>query len=53
MIDEEEYRNRLAKMHKYKDENFYFLTIDKDRMLDAGPKGNVARLVHYLFPHHG
>lgn len=43
MIDEEEYQKRLKKMHLANDENYYFLTIDKDRMLDAGPKGNVAR----------
>ncbi|XP_014272236.1 histone-lysine N-methyltransferase NSD3 isoform X1 [Halyomorpha halys] len=47
MIDEEEYRKRLATMQQNKDENFYFLTIDKDRMLDAGPKGNVARFMNH------
>lgn len=43
MIDEEEYQRRLNEMQKNKDQNFYFLTLDKDRMLDAGPKGNLAR----------
>lgn len=43
MINEEEYRRRVEQKHQRKEENFYFLTIDKDRMLDAGPKGNVAR----------
>lgn len=43
MIDEEEYKKRLIQMHANNEENYYFLTIDKDRMLDAGPKGNVAR----------
>lgn len=47
MIDEEEYRKRMATMQQNKDENFYFLTIDKDRMLDAGPKGNVARFMNH------
>lgn len=39
MIDDEEYQRRLRKMHEQKEENYYFLTIDKDRMIDAGPKG--------------
>lgn len=43
MIDEAEYQSRMTRKHEEKDENYYFLTIDKDRMLDAGPKGNVAR----------
>ncbi|XP_075224627.1 nuclear receptor binding SET domain protein isoform X2 [Lycorma delicatula] len=47
MIDEEEYQRRLKKMHQANDENYYFLTIDKDRMLDAGPKGNVARFMNH------
>ncbi|XP_024083584.1 histone-lysine N-methyltransferase NSD2 isoform X2 [Cimex lectularius] len=42
IIDEEEYQRRLEQMQKTKSENYYFLTIDKDRMLDAGPKGNMA-----------
>ena len=49
MIDEAEYKRRLSRMHKNKDENYYFLTIDKDRMLDAGPKGNVARYEYCYF----
>ncbi|KAI4461949.1 set domain protein [Holotrichia oblita] len=44
MIDEQEYQRRIKKMHEQKEENYYFLTIDKDRMLDAGPKG-----VLYIF----
>lgn len=43
MIDEAEYQHRMRRKHEGKDENYYFLTIDKDRILDAGPKGNVAR----------
>lgn len=39
MIDEQEYLRRIRKMHEQKEENYYFLTIDKDHMLDAGPKG--------------
>ncbi|KAJ8865898.1 hypothetical protein PR048_033421 [Dryococelus australis] len=47
MIDEAEYKRRLEKKHLEKDENYYFLTIDKDRMLDAGPKGNVSRFMNH------
>ncbi|XP_054259007.1 histone-lysine N-methyltransferase NSD2 [Macrosteles quadrilineatus] len=47
MIDEDEYKRRLADMHERNEDNFYFLTIDKDRMLDAGPKGNVARFMNH------
>lgn len=48
MIDEEEYKRRVSHMYKNQEDNYYFLTIDKDRMLDAGPKGNVSRLVQEL-----
>ncbi|KAL1138202.1 hypothetical protein AAG570_009893 [Ranatra chinensis] len=47
MINESEYQKRLSRMQKNKDENYYFLTIDKDRMLDAGPKGNMARFMNH------
>jgi SET domain-containing protein len=47
MIDEQEYQRRIQKMHEQKEENYYFLTIDKDRTLDAGPKGNVARFMNH------
>ncbi|XP_073969471.1 nuclear receptor binding SET domain protein isoform X3 [Rhodnius prolixus] len=47
MIDEEEYKRRVIRKQKNKDENYYFLTIDKDRMLDAGPKGNMARFMNH------
>lgn len=49
IINEDEYKKRLNQMHINNEENFYFLTIDKDRLLDAGPKGNVARYVHRHF----
>lgn len=39
VIDEQEYKRRITKMHEQKEENYYFLTLDKDRMIDAGPKG--------------
>ncbi|KAL3268102.1 hypothetical protein HHI36_007229 [Cryptolaemus montrouzieri] len=47
IIDDEEYQRRIKKMHEQKDENYYFLTIDNNRMLDAGPKGNAARFMNH------
>ncbi|XP_056637531.1 uncharacterized protein LOC130445723 [Diorhabda sublineata] len=47
LIDDEEYQRRILKMHAQKEENFYFLTIHKDRMIDAGPKGNMARFMNH------
>lgn len=43
VIDEEEFKKRMKRKHETKDNNYYFLTIDKDRIIDAGPKGNLAR----------
>uniref|UniRef100_A0A8K9USC3 Nuclear receptor binding SET domain protein 2 n=1 Tax=Oncorhynchus mykiss TaxID=8022 RepID=A0A8K9USC3_ONCMY len=47
LIDEEECRSRI----KYYQENdithFYMLTIDKDRIIDAGPKGNYSRFMNH------
>lgn len=48
LIDDEEFRRRIVEMHDVKEENYYFLTIDKDIMIDAGPKGNLARCVKQL-----
>ena len=43
VICEAELQRRVDYKHRIQDENYYFLTIDKDRILDAGPKGNLAR----------
>ena len=43
LIDENECNKRLKEMAARNDRNFYFLTIDKDTIIDAGPKGNLAR----------
>lgn len=47
VIDDEEYQRRLQKKHEEKDENYYFLTIDSTRIIDAGPKGNVSRFMNH------
>lgn len=47
VIDHEEFNRRLEIKHKARDENFYFLVLDKDRIIDAGPKGNVSRFMNH------
>ncbi|CAG0881123.1 unnamed protein product [Cyprideis torosa] len=47
LIDEQEYKDRMKTKHQTKDENYYFLTVDKDRIIDAGIKGNVARFMNH------
>ncbi|XP_022903665.2 histone-lysine N-methyltransferase NSD2 [Onthophagus taurus] len=47
MIDEIEYQRRIKQMNEIKEDNYYFLTIDKDRMIDAGLKGNLARFMNH------
>lgn len=45
IIDADEYKARLKKKKEAKSENFYFLTIDVSRMIDAEPKGNLSRFM--------
>lgn len=47
LIDEEECEKRLKNKHETSENNFYFLTIDKERIIDAGPKGNLARFMNH------
>ncbi|CAF4911985.1 unnamed protein product [Pieris macdunnoughi] len=47
LIDEAEFQRRMKWMHQVRDENYYFLTLDKERMIDAGPKGNLARFMNH------
>ncbi|XP_077293329.1 nuclear receptor binding SET domain protein [Arctopsyche grandis] len=47
VIDETEFQRRMTRRQEMRDENYYFLTLDKDRMIDAGPKGNVARFMNH------
>ncbi|RWS26986.1 histone-lysine N-methyltransferase NSD2-like protein [Leptotrombidium deliense] len=47
LIDEEECERRLKKMIDNDESKFYFLTIDKDTIIDAGPKGNLARFMNH------
>uniref|UniRef100_A0A3P9KU55 Nuclear receptor binding SET domain protein 2 n=1 Tax=Oryzias latipes TaxID=8090 RepID=A0A3P9KU55_ORYLA len=47
LIDEEECRARIKYAHENNITNFYMLTIDKDRIIDAGPKGNYSRFMNH------
>uniref|UniRef100_A0A250Y8C2 Histone-lysine N-methyltransferase, H3 lysine-36 specific n=3 Tax=Castor canadensis TaxID=51338 RepID=A0A250Y8C2_CASCN len=47
LIDEEECRARIRYAQEHDITNFYMLTLDKDRIIDAGPKGNFARFMNH------
>nr|XP_055033870.1 histone-lysine N-methyltransferase, H3 lysine-36 specific [Misgurnus anguillicaudatus] len=47
VIDEEECRTRIKQAQESDICNFYMLTLDKDRIIDAGPKGNQARFMNH------
>ncbi|XP_061103895.1 histone-lysine N-methyltransferase, H3 lysine-36 specific [Conger conger] len=47
VIDEEECRARIKDAQENDICNFYMLTLDKDRIIDAGPKGNEARFMNH------
>lgn len=45
VIDEAEYKRRLQRKMELKNESYYFLTIDQNRIIDAEPKGNLSRFM--------
>ncbi|CAL8283138.1 unnamed protein product [Lota lota] len=47
LIDEEECRARIRYAQENNISHFYMLTIDKDRIIDAGPKGNYSRFMNH------
>lgn len=47
LIDEEECRLRIKQAHENSVTNFYMLTVTKDRIIDAGPKGNYSRFMNH------
>lgn len=46
VIDEQECDRRLKKIASDQS-NFYFLNLDKDLFIDAGPKGNLSRFMNH------
>ncbi|MBN3316447.1 NSD3 methyltransferase, partial [Atractosteus spatula] len=47
LIDSEECRQRIKHAHENHVTNFYMLTLTKDRVIDAGPKGNYSRFMNH------
>ncbi|XP_035234563.1 histone-lysine N-methyltransferase NSD3-like isoform X1 [Anguilla anguilla] len=47
LIDSEECRQRIKHAHENHVTNFYMLTLTKDRVIDAGPKGNFSRFMNH------
>ncbi|XP_057325332.1 histone-lysine N-methyltransferase NSD2 isoform X2 [Microplitis mediator] len=47
VIDEAEYKRRIKRKKELRNENYYFLTIDNYRMIDAELKGNFSRFMNH------
>ncbi|KAG5834214.1 hypothetical protein ANANG_G00259200 [Anguilla anguilla] len=47
LIDADECRQRLKRSHENRVTDFYMLTLTKDRVIDAGPKGNFSRFMNH------
>uniref|UniRef100_A0A1A7WSB3 Histone-lysine N-methyltransferase NSD3 n=1 Tax=Iconisemion striatum TaxID=60296 RepID=A0A1A7WSB3_9TELE len=47
VIDTEECQQRIKRAHENHVTNFYMLTLTKDRVIDAGPKGNPSRFMNH------
>ncbi|XP_069488236.1 histone-lysine N-methyltransferase NSD2 isoform X2 [Ambystoma mexicanum] len=47
LIDEEECMARIKRAQDNDISHFYMLTVDKDRIIDAGPKGNYSRFMNH------
>ncbi|KAH8383978.1 hypothetical protein KR009_011560 [Drosophila setifemur] len=47
VINHSEFQKRLVQKQRDRDENYYFLGVEKDFIIDAGPKGNLARFMNH------
>lgn len=47
IINDNEFQARMQQKSRDRDENFYFLSVEKDYIIDAGPKGNLARFMNH------
>ncbi|XP_045081670.1 histone-lysine N-methyltransferase NSD3 isoform X2 [Coregonus clupeaformis] len=47
VIDSEECQQRIKRAHENRVTDFYMLTLTKDRVIDAGPKGNTSRFINH------
>lgn len=47
LIDEETCQKRVQQYHENDISDYYFLTIDRDNVIDAYPKGNLSRFMNH------
>ena len=48
LITMDEFRKRINRsIERKEEENYYYMSMDSQRMLDAGPRGNIARFVNH------
>ncbi|XP_058458140.1 nuclear receptor binding SET domain protein-like [Malaya genurostris] len=47
VVNNDELARRLQQKKEQKDENWYFLTVDSELTIDAGPRGNLARFINH------
>lgn len=48
LISMEEFHRRINDtMRKNEEMNYYYMTMDSNRMIDAGPKGNISRFMNH------
>ncbi|XP_050100270.1 probable histone-lysine N-methyltransferase Mes-4 isoform X2 [Anopheles aquasalis] len=47
VINKKEFRRRLDYMQQQNEQHYYFLEVDSEIIIDAGPKGNLARFVNH------
>ncbi|KAH8243185.1 hypothetical protein KR032_005238, partial [Drosophila birchii] len=47
VINHAEFQQRMLQKQRDRDENYYFLGVEKDFIIDAGPKGNLARFMNH------
>lgn len=47
IIDDDEFNRRVYRKQLERDENYYFLTLNQNSTIDAGPRGNVARFMNH------
>lgn len=47
LINQKEFERRIHEMQQTKDEHYYFLTLTRELIIDAGPRGNSSRFINH------
>ena len=48
LITMDEFRKRIDdSIGRKEEQNYYYMSMDSQRMLDAGPRGNIARFINH------